>query len=827
MRRPSPAALGAFIAVGGAVGFVLWQLHPSLLLLNTTTSGGDTGAHVALPAFLRDHLLPHGRLTGWSPDWYDGYPALTFYFPLPSLIVVAFNLVLPYNIAFKLVTVLGLLTLPVAAWAFGRLSGMARPGPACLGVATLPFLFERSFTIYGGNVASTLAGEFAFSISLSIGLVFLGVVARGLRTGRHRALAAGLLALTALCHMIPTFFVLVGAAVLLLMRADRRRLRWIVPVVAAGLAITGFWSIPFLARLPYTTDMGWEKVTEYAHNLFPSGQRWVLALAIIGVLFSIVRRRRIGTFLAVMAVLSAAGFVLAPQGRLYNARLLPFWVLCLYLLAGVAVAELGTWAGELWVHWTRRAASTLGSVGMGGAWAGSGLAGAGPGAPTGGGQAGGGWSSTEGLVAFLTPVLALVAAAGFVAAPLVNLPSWSPVKPQASFIPDWVRWNYTGYEQKTEYPQYRALITTMANLGRQQGCGRAMWEYSPDLDQLGTPMALMLLPYWTNDCIQSMEGLFFESAATTPYHFINQAELSVTPSEAERNLPYESLNVAAGVRHLQLLGVRYYMAFSPQAQAQAASDPDLTLVTTSGPWPVTSGSTVIQRTWDIYTVRDAAQVVPLTEQPVVMTGVAKGGKSWLNAAVSWYDDPTRWNVMLAASGPSQWARVHGADPNPPLHAVTPAQVSGIKTTDDRISFNVDQTGSPVLVKTSYFPNWQAAGANGPWRVAPNLMVVIPTSHHVSLHYGFTPVDGLGWAVTALGLVAVVWMATHPLVSRGPRRGRRIMRDEPSWGDGDGRDREGRELETALNRIGALSPLPWSPTATTHTTPSPPPGRAGA
>jgi hypothetical protein len=159
--------------------------------------------------------------------------------------------------------------------------------------------------------------------------------------------------------------------------------------------------------------------------------------------------------------------------------------------------------------------------------------------------------------------------------------------------------------------------------------------------------------------------------------------------------------------------------------------------------------------------------------------------------------------------------------------VTPVQVSGIKTTDDRISFNVDQTGSPVLVKTSYFPNWQATGANGPWRVAPNLMVVIPTSHHVSLHYGFTPVDGLGWAVTAVGLVAVVWMATHPLVSRGRRRGRRIVRDEASRAEGDGRDRDARELETALNRIGALSPLPWNPTATTHTTPSPPPGGSGA
>jgi hypothetical protein len=62
------------------------------------------------------------------------------------------------------------------------------------------------------------------------------------------------------------------------------------------------------------------------------------------------------------------------------------------------------------------------------------------------------------------------------------------------------------------------------------------------------------------------------------------------------------------------------------------------------------------------------------------------------------------------------------------------------------------------VKTSYFPNWQASGANGPWRVAPNLMVVVPTSHHVSLHYGFTPVDNAGRviSVAALAGVAVLW-----------------------------------------------------------------------
>ena len=95
-------------------------------------------------------------------------------------------------------------------------------------------------------------------------------------------------------------------------------------------------------------------------------------------------------------------------------------------------------------------------------------------------------------------------------------------------------------------------------------------------------------------------------------------------------------------------------------------------------------------------------------------------------------------------------------------------VSNITTGDDRISFDVDQVGVPVLVKASYFPNWQVSGAQGPYRVAPNLMVVIPTSTHVSLHYGRTPVDLIAMFLTLLGIAGVVWLArSRPLVCPVP------------------------------------------------------------
>ena len=47
-------------------------------------------------------------------------------------------------------------------------------------------------------------------------------------------------------------------------------------------------------------------------------------------------------------------------------------------------------------------------------------------------------------------------------------------------------------------------------------------------------MAPMLLSLFTDGCIGSMEGLYFESSTTTPFHFINQDELSVRCSCAPR-----------------------------------------------------------------------------------------------------------------------------------------------------------------------------------------------------------------------------------------------------------------------------------------------------
>ena len=224
------------------------------------------------------------------------------------------------------------------------MAGLRDPGPGCLAAATLPFLFEPSFSIYGGNILSTLAGEFSFSLSLSLALLFLGVVAAGLRTGRHRALAAVLFAATLLCHLIPAIFAGAGAGVWLLLDADLirglaprprgrlarrrwpRRLLWGVVAGAIGVGLTAWWLVPFATGQAYTTNMGWTNVDGFPHLLFPASARWVLAADVVGVVAMVVRRNRVGLFIAVMGGFSAAVVCLDPQGKLYNVRFLPLLV---------------------------------------------------------------------------------------------------------------------------------------------------------------------------------------------------------------------------------------------------------------------------------------------------------------------------------------------------------------------------------------------------------------------------------------------------------------------------------------------------------------------
>ena len=218
---------------------------------------------MAVAAFMRTNLLPNFHLTGWDPGWYDGFPLFTFYFPFPDLLAALGSYVIPGNIAFKFVTILGSVTLPVAAWAFGRLAGLERPRPALLAAFTLPFLFDQTYQIYGGNLLSTMAGEYAYSLGLSVALLFLGVVLFGLRTGRLRWAAAVLFAICVVCHLVPTMFAARRSCPHLLARPTLQAPGLVDDLVGrSGALLTAWWWVPFILQQSFTTSMGYSNVTD-------------------------------------------------------------------------------------------------------------------------------------------------------------------------------------------------------------------------------------------------------------------------------------------------------------------------------------------------------------------------------------------------------------------------------------------------------------------------------------------------------------------------------------------------------------------------------------
>ena len=783
LERRTQIALAAGVILLTTL-MVFFTLQPSLIFRNNTPTGGDMGAHVYGPAYLRDHLLTSFRLTGWSNDWYSGLPIYRFYMVVPALFILALDVFVPYGIALKLVAVAGLLAMPLVTWLFAKLARLAFPMPELLVVASTLFLFDESFTIYGGNIASTMAGEFSFSISLAITLLAFGVFMRGLETNSYRIASTVLLALAALCHGIVLIFAFLGFVLILAMYRDAAKWKFGLPVISTAILLSAFWVVPFVLNHAYMTDMKYEpQPTGYGETFvdmfFPLHTVFdiiVSGLAVVGFLSALWRRNRVASWLGIYAVVLAIGVFVAREslpiiGLLWNPRILPFFYLLRYMLMMVGIYEMIIAVARFFS--LERAASRVARTGEVQTLS----------------------PSPRGRLSFnvTTAVVVSLLCLSVIGFRFQELPfagirtsadgserygigPFSVPRSNDGFVDGWARWNFSGYEGKNAYGEYRALVETMKQIGEDPrfGCGRALWENNGELNKYGTTMGLMLLPHWTDGCIGSMEGLFFEASGTTPYHFIAAAAMSKQSSNPVRELRYDDNNAALGVRYLQELGVRYYMGFTPEAIREASAQPALSEIARSGPWV-------------IYQVEASDLVVPLAVQPVVVccrsdddSNLSHAGDAkerWLEIGTSWFQNPNDWPALPAADGPDEWQRITvGVDmnrrigevdersrrvdvvvPAEPINqqAVVPATVSDVVQGRNSVSFRVDTLGTPILVRTSYFPNWKVSGAQGPYRVAPNMMVVVPTDNEVKLSFGWSLLDIFAYVLSAAGIVVLV------------------------------------------------------------------------
>src|SRR5574337_413326 len=513
-RRPSwVERASTLFALLLTYGLLLWYLKPSLLLTPTITAGGDTIYHYVVARYLRDYLLPNGKLIGWMPGNFAGYPLFLFYFPLAFLLIAALSLAVPFPVAFKLGSLSGTFALPICSLLALRWIGCPFPIPALGAVLTLPFLLNEGNSMWGGNIPSTLAGEFSHSLSFALLMLFMGALYRGIRERRHAGWCAVLFALTGLAHGYGMVIAAgIGLYFLAVASEFRTTLLYLARVYVVGGLLLGFWLVPLIWYLPYTTGfpITW-KFTSLL-EIVPVVLWPIVIMAAVTVGLALLRKEtdtawlRIVYYLTYPVVLSVVLYFVSPQLNLVDVRFLAFAQFFSTLLAAAGLGRYLTQRPRL----LRRAAPVV--IGV------------------------------------------LVIA-------------W--VMPQVSFIPKWVRWNFEGMERKPWW-RYYLMVNSIGVAGGPHS-PRVVYEHSVLHDKAGTVRAFEALPLFSGR--PTLEGAYMQSSPTSPFVFYIQSELTETPSCPFVPYMCTTFDPERALAHLELFNVKEVIAGTDKVKAALASSP--------------------------------------------------------------------------------------------------------------------------------------------------------------------------------------------------------------------------------------------------------------
>ncbi len=507
MRRAVADALGLGVLLLALVDL----LRPSLMLLPTITAGGDTPCHYPTAVWFHERLLPQLRLHGWYPGSYLGHPLLLYYFPLPFLVISAITPAIGMPVAFKLGTALGILLLPLWVYASFRLMRFAFPAPLLGAAAALVFLYVEDTPIWGGTIASTLAGEFSYTYGVGFAVLFLGVLVRARVDGRGPWAPAAVLALTSYAHGYAVLWAGLSATGLLLFdpavggarQANRHPARlaaWLLAVAALAFAFAAPALVPLLADWGWTTayDDAWIDMTTI--GVFPPLLQPLFAAGLVGLLATLARWLR---------------------GIRPDARLL---LLGYGTLAGVALCAAGPGLGVIDVRFVPLAQLSLA------------LAGA----------AAIGWA--------LSPLaLADLAALGLVLIAVVYADSRSRV------LRHWVDWNYSGLQAKELWPAWQELNDRLRG---GPGDPRVAVEYGPVHERAGSIRMYETLPHFSGR--STLEGVYNQAATTTHPVYYLASELFARSPNPFRSRRYSSFDPESALERLRLFNVSEIVAVSPE-----------------------------------------------------------------------------------------------------------------------------------------------------------------------------------------------------------------------------------------------------------------------
>jgi hypothetical protein len=681
--------------------FTLWHIPPKYLVLNTTTIGGDTPAHNYMASHLKE-ALTQGRLCSWADGWWSGFPLFQFYFVLPYLLIALLDFILPFNIAFKLVTVLGILSLPSAAYWSGRLMRLPKPGPILIAVAMIPFLFVRAHTMWGVSIYSTLAGMISNSISFSIMLLFIGSAYRDADDGAFRFRTVFLLILLIASHFFTT--VIAGLCVAMIpFFVPRTRLRKAF-LILAGEALTAFlvmawWLIPLIAKQDYTVQFGtnWDVPLLTATGNFPFFDLMQLPLlallaiplVVAAIIFAVLEKHRSVAILAFMLIISVILFAVgydAISHVFVNIRLWPFIYYAILALAATGTAYI----------LRRLKAPEFGTVII-----------------------------------------------------LITLLAYGIGTP--NHVRSWARHNYRGLELRTKYSVFEDLILPLDGTP-----GRLANDLHKANEQLGSSRIFELVPHLIDKPV--LEGGILTSAAGSLFSYYVQGESSRATAGFPDIVEPTTFNITNATTHLELFNVKHFIARDSRTKHAMSESEQWKHLATSHEWnlyeltshdgnyvqiPKYYPQSVVTEDWKyagldwIYAAESADQLFAIL-RPGELAHQSSGDILTDSQLRAYLANRHEGNITI---------------PRKLTHREN-YTVSSEIVSDNIIHFTTDAIGLPHLIKCSYYPNWKVRGAKKVFMVTPCFMLVYPEQEEVELYYGYTLSDNIGRTLSIIGLLAM-------------------------------------------------------------------------
>ncbi len=698
--------------------FSLIPLSKSYFHPDTPYIAGDNATHYNLAKIVKDWSIEKFIINTWDNSHFCGYKIFQMYFPLPFILIALISYVINFNIAFKIIHIIGTLLLPLALIITGRLFGFSFTSSSLLSILSLLFLVmsskDRTFILWGGNLTSTLAGEFCFSFSLLFFVLYIGVLYTAITSEQKIKYFIPLVILeviTGLSHAFTMLYILFFLFLLFMnSKLARDNFLYIISQQFIVLGLMFWWLGPMIYYKNYTFSQwyeSWDKII-FLH----SNAVCLAIIAFILFLFSLTFFNQLKIYIKKHKILFIVFCGLFILGVLSNyvaylfgvadIRFFPLALLALIFLAGFFFEFFSS-------HFLFR---TLFAIG----------------------------------ILFLT--------------------LWI-IKPEDKIIKVWSSFNGKGLKLLNYYEHFESISDTLKG---DFNNGRILYDKSNIYDPFGSPLALTLLPHYAQR--QVLDGMDYRSSASSFFAFDTQTNISSSWGSYPDGFRFSNFNLQLLKKRAKILNIENVIVADPNNVKKFLIDPDFKLIKKVGPFNIfflTSHKPhyieplkkepflVATRNWKAFSYRWFKNI-KLLDYPVIFirnqTDLTYVRKNFTTKIYIPHDEKEYMLKKL------------NIEPNQTIDYLPETEVKNkIYNTDDlsidehitfdKIELSVNKLNIPLYVKVNYHPGLKVIGADYIYFASPSFFIIIPRDYKVKIYLGYNLIDKISLIFSYLSLLSLI------------------------------------------------------------------------